>query len=662
MTQKDSHRREKAAQRALTGKRLALDVMPPLLGPAPTPSPSLVPVIGVQGKRDKGKAPVRHPPRRQYNDEPLPVKPNTTAPKNAHIIGREQEHDGGLVGYRLKIGDVEINGVGVDEILDYVSALELEQFEMLRFREDIEILKVLEQDMEVERKEARAKAAERASMKGAVFVEDGSDSDGLAGFGETDEPADVQIGKHGRARPDYSKFYKPPRGKDKKVYGDLVDEEMADDSMQTNIDEPSASRSGAQQEQPRRRRRRDPTTGELMPLAPLSPPPKSEHEKHIKKRRKRHPLTGMLMPLGWRYDPETDASAQRQRMGLDPAPKEPSFKRLSISEHHEAKRPRLDTESSAKSSSVSPIPTKADIMAKAASQSTPKAGVFKAAVVDLMSSDDELNDAVSTPKSGMKPPPKQAGNSMMRGTIEPLATTSAEESSPEPVRTTSTTRPSATSPSASQRTRKAQQPVTSMLAPSAARASSVESPPAASEEGTSDDEGDEWFIESILAHRMSDPKSHPPELGKQPVMLYSVKWEGYDSPTWEPMDSFGDRSFVDAYRKKVGLKPIPGDEDDEDEDTVQQAKPATKSQAVVSASSGKSATEDDEDVEVFELERIVTHYLSDPRTHPKELGKIPVMLYQVKWKGWNEMTWEPEDSFDDDPKPLHAYKRKHGLR
>ncbi|KAG8624547.1 hypothetical protein KVT40_007614 [Elsinoe batatas] len=57
--------------------------------------------------------------------------------------------------------------------------------------------------------------------------------------------------------------------------------------------------------------------------------------------------------------------------------------------------------------------------------------------------------------------------------------------------------------------------------------------------------------------------------------------------------------------------------------------------------------DDDDDEETYEIERIISHHLSDPRTHPAELGKKPVMLYQVKWAGYDETTWEPEASFDD---------------
>jgi len=50
----------------------------------------------------------------------------------------------------------------------------------------------------------------------------------------------------------------------------------------------------------------------------------------------------------------------------------------------------------------------------------------------------------------------------------------------------------------------------------------------------------------------------------------------------------------------------------------------------------------------WEVETILTHSLSDPKTHPPDQkGKKPITLYKVKWTGWDEPTWEPETSFND---------------
>ncbi|KAH0361664.1 3-hydroxyacyl-CoA dehydrogenase type-2, partial [Aureobasidium melanogenum] len=65
----------------------------------------------------------------------------------------------------------------------------------------------------------------------------------------------------------------------------------------------------------------------------------------------------------------------------------------------------------------------------------------------------------------------------------------------------------------------------------------------------SDSEGsEEYVVEKILAHGLSDPKSHDKSVhGTKPVMLYHVKWEGYDATTWEPATSFQDTDVLQEY-------------------------------------------------------------------------------------------------------------------
>ena len=76
---------------------------------------------------------------------------------------------------------------------------------------------------------------------------------------------------------------------------------------------------------------------------------------------------------------------------------------------------------------------------------------------------------------------------------------------------------------------------------------------------------DEYEVEGIVGHHLSDPRTHPPELGLKPVMLYYVKWKGYDELTWEPVTSFEDMSMVQAYNKEFGLKDTTIESDDDEE-------------------------------------------------------------------------------------------------
>ncbi|EME84608.1 uncharacterized protein MYCFIDRAFT_210927 [Pseudocercospora fijiensis CIRAD86] len=176
---------------------------------------------------------------------------------------------------------------------------------------------------------------------------------------------------------------------------------------------------------------------------------------------------------------------------------------------------------------------------------------------------------------------------------------------------------------------------------------------------------DEWVVEAILGHRMSDPKTHPRQ--KQ-VVLYHTKWEGSEELTWEPSDSFMDPSTVRDYHKRLeeekrnaqNAKATP----ERSRQAVQVAQAATTRVPMPSTAQPRKQMEessdeesDEDDEEGWEIESILAHHMSDPRTHP---GKARTMLYKVKWKGWKEHTWEPLASFPDKA-VVNAYRRKMGL-
>lgn len=72
-------------------------------------------------------------------------------------------------------------------------------------------------------------------------------------------------------------------------------------------------------------------------------------------------------------------------------------------------------------------------------------------------------------------------------------------------------------------------------------------------------------------------------------------------------------------------------------------------QAIVDLNDSESQSEDDsDDSEVYTVEKILAHNKSDPRSHNKVVhGEKPVMLYLVKWEGYDDTTWEPATSFQD---------------
>jgi hypothetical protein len=62
------------------------------------------------------------------------------------------------------------------------------------------------------------------------------------------------------------------------------------------------------------------------------------------------------------------------------------------------------------------------------------------------------------------------------------------------------------------------------------------------------DNSEVYTVEKILAHNKSDPRSHNTSVhGEKPVMLYLVKWEGYEDTTWEPATSFQDNDVLQEY-------------------------------------------------------------------------------------------------------------------
>ena len=46
-------------------------------------------------------------------------------------------------------------------------------------------------------------------------------------------------------------------------------------------------------------------------------------------------------------------------------------------------------------------------------------------------------------------------------------------------------------------------------------------------------------------------RAHQHALGKKPVMLYQVKWVGWEETTWEPVSSFPDKEVIEAYWTSV---------------------------------------------------------------------------------------------------------------
>jgi len=603
------------------------------------------------------------------------------------IVGRTV-HDNGTVTYAVEdSGTGDVDDIPVLEILEFVSALELETFENREFAEE---RKALDAAAAYEAKEEAEKAERRrlkARLKGRALSQEAD------GARSSTDDVDIATGKHGRLRPTYTHLFKKPRQPRPEASASENEEEedemVASGNLMASPQKPLSSLPvNAAQLPKRRRRKRDKVTGELLPLSKGASTSKltthGESQSEVRRRRRRHPITGELMPIGWRYDPESEKAAQPKTPKRRSAERQ-SFTQLSISDQQATKRPRLDTESSV-SRSVSPTPRASVPIGKVVLTSpsmdrtagTPRASQHKRPASEApISGGSESEQDLSTPLALQRPiamnslagSPGREKDSILAG-----GDSIAKSASPQLIRQVSKL-PSRASPTLKDLPQQRQHqptlavppsqtvpspkqaPKTSILSPHADRASSTEP------EDSGDDLGeDEWFIESVLDHRLSDPRTHPSDFGSEPVMLYLVKWEGYKEPTWEPVESFGDEQVVADYRKRVGLDAATNKATSAEEDaSIMVATTAPRTPVKTFAADAKShinppalaqdqkqgsQTTDIEDGE-YELESILSHRLSDPKTHPKVLGRTSVILYQVKWKDWPTPTWEPASSFLD---------------
>ncbi|KAF2171880.1 hypothetical protein M409DRAFT_50499 [Zasmidium cellare ATCC 36951] len=621
--------------------------MPPLLTsdiekPVDRSPHRMVPVIKVPPHPPVSKP---APQPRTYSDEPLPVRPSDHAPRKAAIKERIALPD--RVAYTLDIGGVEIEDVGIHEVLDYVSAYDLETFEHRQFEEEREIMRIanLEQEAERERRKQRAKT------KGQVIYQTDSGT-------VSQEDEDVETGKHGRARPTYKHLFKAPEMRQRKrrrkrdpFTGELMplsDEEDAAFNAPAKATAASSRAPAPATELPKRRRRkRNKITGELLPLSPDGETAQPSIEKGKRPRRRRHPITGELMPLGWRYDPNTEQQSYEQRRDGAGAHSTPSIKRLSITREHDAKRMKLTSE---EPSSDDELGTRQPVV-----QSRGKLGIFAS---DDSRESSSSRDPPPMSSSKSRPAPKTSIMNPVSQRISRLGPPpSATDSSSEPkITLASFLKPNQPEEDDESSDDSSSLPKQKVNTPGERGKTSIMNPMAAQTVEESDDAEDEeleegeWFVEAILGHHLSDPRTHP---GKKQVMLYKTKWEGWNNPTWEPEDSFVDQGVLEDYRQRAGLNGaktqiVAGSK-------KKSVTPAPKPKAT--AVNDESDDESDEE-EGYEVESILGHHMSDPRTHP---GKPATMLYKVKWLGWPEPTWEPRRSFTDKT-IVRKYEKRVGLK
>lgn len=578
---------------------------------------------------------------RTYSTEPLPIQPSTEAPRDARIINRVNDY--GVVTFELAIGDTKLKGIGLDEVLEYVSAADLETYEHNAFKEEAELLRITHEADEQGQLRHLQRNRERQKRKGIeqwVSVDEDEDDHSLDGEGTG-----------GRARPSYKKNFEVVRMRRRRrkrdpATGELMSLSDGDDGLvRGERSSPSESEeaggspkelrrkriarqrgeavgNGELELVRRRRRKRDPFTGELLPLSDregqvegagesssaeseeaetqqdetrqrTESGQRSAHSSHVvlgrtgkpkRPRRRRHPITLELMPIGWKYDPNAEAKQSGKGAVM------PSFHRLTLSQEYEqgsdAKRRRLgdSTSSFGYSLRTSVRTSSSRDQSSSVDGETPQVDIKRATTLSAFKNhvtinsitDDEDDDALEKATtrqhaSASKPKPsilrrstggvavatplsssRQALHSDVSSISEQPQPASAISKRVVPTFQTASSSSSATSSRAlaqqSPLNLSQSQPATSIMHPTAPALHRSSSPSSSSEE-----DGNQYVIEAILKHSLSDPRTHASELGKKPVMLYLVKWEGWEKPSWEPVTSFVDRSLVNAYRRKAGL-------------------------------------------------------------------------------------------------------------
>jgi hypothetical protein len=543
--------------------------------------------------------------QRQYDDGPLPIKPSDHAPLKARIVGRNFE--GGIVTFELKIGDTEVKGISLEEVLDYVSPYHLEEFENESFKEEEEVRRVADEEDRRYREEQNERRKERAKNKGVAIMQDTSMSDDSK---EDATELDAAAGKRGRPRPSYKKDLlkvrqRRRRRKRDRVTGELIPlsddgEGMPGQAQQDDQDFSSDDRSDRKRDPfsmenslpIRRRRKRDPNTGELIPLDSTAgyqstpktyePQPKPKDsgsgsalqamataffEKAKRPRRRRHPLTNELMPLGWVYDPE--AEKRQKQAGI----KVSSIQRLSLSKENEPKRRRLERNMSSSGASGTPHKANQDTKGptKAALMAFKQGNVIN---VDSDSAEDEIQVTPATSKSRLLRR-GVGGAAVNQSAVRPASNDGKARQSTSVVlpvhayqnKPAQSRKPSSSSNSSiiplqvdggdsSSEEEEIAAPQTGSSNVIIPRQTAAASEPSSASESDDDElPADEYVVQAILGHGLTKPIEHPNHVGKKAVMLYKVQWEGWEAPTWEPLSSFeGAMDVVREYQDKVKMK------------------------------------------------------------------------------------------------------------
>lgn len=672
--------------------------MPTLLDPLSSPSPptqpkKLHPQVIVRTEKPQYKP-------RTYPEGPLPLTLSTNAPRKARIVGREITSTGAL--YHIRVGEVDVRDVGLYEILEYVSAKHLEDYETQQAAEEEIAIRAAEEAHEARVAERRALAKERVKSKGAVFFEEVSGDE--AGLVREDGVGD---GTRGRERPTYAHMFKPVGGRRRRrrdaETGELLPLSAGEESDQME---------DVVEDQPKRRRRRkrDPVTGELLPLdktvegavqeavmlsandddedlhAPIlaqedssgdeatttamklegrvseqpktkTVQPRGNEEPKKRRRRKRDPVTGELLPL---QSKPSNSKQQHKPIGTlfatthalpkpQPTPLPPTTRPLASTS-----QARANPQRSPQRIPAPPPSAHIDHRKLPRRRRHPLTGVMMPLGWKYKPNAPEERKPNARAGEANVVPMSPAFNRMSI-TDEPATKRAKVERTEEPAEeeysSDSSMEMLAVSESGSEAEDEMVVPSVSLVAPvpsiagtsiPAARARATPTTatkvPSARPPGLSSADAASSRQSSLPSSASQSSPAPPPP----PTTMTS------HLPKRNPLQARHGRSLTSA--------------DEESADDSEEGAPPIASTIAVKAvpTQANHDGDDEEDDGPYEVELIKSHQLSDPRTHPVDLGKKPVMLYQVKWKGWVGHTWEPLSSFDD-VEVVRRYRRRVGL-
>jgi len=478
------------------------------------------------------------------------------APRDAKIVSRDTRAQA-TPQYTVDIGGHVLENISLDEIFDFVSEQEFEAFEHSCFRAE---------NAERERRDAEALQAKRrrARPRQAIRTEQSSSSgedDTSVQSASSDEAAlapikaPVPTGRLGRPRPNYSQFYlkrpgrregakqKSPQSRveSAKTAGKKTEQYLSCKQLTfvtANLSAATTGLSLTEDAVPKRRKLQHQSASESeSSISQANTTP--QHGTSMSDLKSR----GLLRKSSTNPKPAIIQRALSEEMedivhvspGLTKtsSPQSASEK-VTFASASKMLPPRsapTTLQSSSKLQSAETVglaPTRATSEAQGATTNR-----FSKSATDLQRESMPPSTSTQAPR---QPPDRKAGDSASQPpTTKKLASTAAmhitvpkskANTMPEPIKPTTTT--SAASSNASS-------------APSASDASE------ASEES---DDSQTFEIEEILAHKMSDPKTHR-DPNSKPVRLYQVRWVGYPVLTWEPRESFDDETAIDAYWERV---------------------------------------------------------------------------------------------------------------